>query len=156
VQMRTQKPKGEESDDFFFTMSELRGFIADNLASGRPWYAGFSIAKTAEKSPRFIHYYRSKDNLGALWPDEKKGLLTMIDHLDDAEQALVRSIHLAIRQRFGQIASEAEHSATMHKRFEGAREKWRLAFAGAKTLDQLRAALADLWSRAGFNAELRE
>ena len=35
-------------------------------------------------------------------------------------------------------------------------ERQRLAFAGAKTADALRHALADLWSRAGSNRELQK
>ena len=43
----------------------------------------------------------------------------------------------------------------MKNRFQGEREHWRIAFVGAKTQDQIRAALSDLWSRAGTNAELQ-
>jgi CRISPR-associated protein Cas8a1/Csx13 len=43
----------------------------------------------------------------------------------------------------------------MRNRFRGERERLRLAFAGAKTPDQVRAALADLWSRGGTNRELQ-
>lgn len=34
-------------------------------------------------------------------------------------------------------------------------QRWRLAFAGAKTADDVRDALADLWSRSAPNAVLR-
>ena len=57
---------------------------------------------------------------------------------------------------FGAIAAEAPNPATMKNRFNGEREKWRLAFHGSKTQEQIRGALADLWSRAGANRELRE
>lgn len=81
----------------------------------------------------------------------------MNETLDDAERALVTSVHTALRQRFGQIAEETSSlpPQTRKNRFAGERERWRLAFAGSKTLDQVRAALADLWSRAGSNKELQ-
>jgi CRISPR-associated protein Cas8a1/Csx13 len=43
----------------------------------------------------------------------------------------------------------------MKDRFNGERDRWRFAFAGAKTPEQIRAALAELWSRAGPNGVLR-
>ncbi len=150
---------GSAGDGFFAATSALRGFITENIAAGRPWSAGFTSATTGGKKPRFIHYYRDRDrnNLGALYPDEKKGLIAMLPHLEDSERALVRSVHLALRQRFGAIAEECrDNPATMKNRFQGERDKWRLAFAGSKTPEQIRAALADLWSRAGSNAELKE
>jgi CRISPR-associated protein Cas8a1/Csx13 len=44
----------------------------------------------------------------------------------------------------------------MRNRFGGEYDRWRLAFAGAKTADQFRKALCDLFSRAGSNPVLRE
>jgi CRISPR-associated protein Cas8a1/Csx13 len=150
---------GSTDDGFFAATSALRAFIAENIATGRPWFTGFAIATTGGKKPRLIHYYRDRDknNLGALYPDEKKGLIAMLPHLEDSERALVRSVHVALRQRFGAIAEECrDNPATMKNRFQGERDRWRLAFAGSKTPEQIRAALADLWSRAGSNAELKE
>lgn len=146
----------EDGAGFFPARSALRAFLTDNIASGRHWFAGFATAATGGKNARFIHYYRERDNLGALYFEERKGLAAMLKHLEEAEQALVNSVHLALRNRFGAIASEAEgNTATMKNRFKGERERWRLAFAGAKTCEQIRAALADLWSRAGANKELQ-
>jgi CRISPR-associated protein Cas8a1/Csx13 len=150
------KKKGE-LDGFFGSPSVLRGFTTENLAQGRPWHHGFATAKTAEDRPHFIHYFRAREGLGALrFPDDKKGLQVMTDHLDESESTLVRSVHTALRQRFGAIWDETRtNPAAFGKRCQGEREKWRLAFAGAKTRDQVRFALADLWSRAGTVKELQ-
>lgn len=148
-----------DEDGFFAATSALRAFVAENLARGRRWFRGFATATTGGKRPRFIHYFRSRDgkNLGALYPEERKGLTTMLQHLDDSEAVLVRAVHVALRQRFGAIAEECRElpAATRNNRFDNERERWRHAFAGSKTPQQIRAALADLWSRAGSNAELR-
>jgi CRISPR-associated protein Cas8a1/Csx13 len=158
--LRIRGVDGSDDDDAsaFVTTSGLRGFMAENLAAGRQWYSHFATETTGEKKPRFIHYYRSRDreNLGALWPEERKGLIHMVGKLEETEEALVRSVHTAIRQRFGRIASESPNPATRHNRWESEREHWRLAFRGAKTPDQIRSALADLWSYAGTNRELQE
>lgn len=80
----------------------------------------------------------------------------MIQSLDGAERSLIASIHTALRQRFGAIADETTgNPAAFKNRCQGERDKWRLAFAGARTHDQVRHALADLWSRAGTIAELQ-
>jgi CRISPR-associated protein Cas8a1/Csx13 len=150
-----KKGKAPERAGFFVASSALRAFITENLAAGRPWYADFASATDAER--RFIHHYRAEDNLGALFPEERKGLIAMLKHLEDAEQILVESVHVALRQRFGAIAEESQgNRVAMSNRMKGERESWRLAFAGAKTADQVRAKLAELWSRAGPNRTLQE
>lgn len=157
---RVRQAGGDDSDDdasFFVTTSALRSFVASNLALGRRWYDGFAVERTPEKKPRFLHAFRDKKNLGAMFLDERKGLITMVErHLGEAEAALVRSVHVALRQRFGAIAEESSSiQATMKNRMGHESEKWRMAFAGAKTQEQVRGALADLWSRAGPNSELQ-
>src|SRR5262249_36016625 len=92
---------------------------------------------------------------------ERKGLNAMTDTATfwdhDGEAAVVRAVHEALRKRYGRIADENKSNvAAMRKRFEGEYDRWRLAFAGAKTPDQFRGALCDLFSRAGNNAVLRE
>ncbi|HVY62873.1 MAG TPA: type I-MYXAN CRISPR-associated Cas8a1/Cmx1 [Planctomycetota bacterium] len=158
--LRSAEDEADEKASFFVATSALRAFVAENLASGRPWYQGFTGATTGGKKPRFIHYFRARDGkgLGALYLDERKGLVAMLKHVEEAEGALIRSVHTALRQRFGAIADECKGLplATLKNRFAGERDRWRLAFAGSKTPAQIRAALADLWSRAGANKELRE
>jgi hypothetical protein len=40
----------------------------------------------------------------------------MLEHLDAAEKVLVRSVHIALRQRFGAIADESkDNQVTMKK-----------------------------------------
>jgi CRISPR-associated protein Cas8a1/Csx13 len=149
---------GNEAPGFFASASALRGFIAENLAAGNPWFQGFATAKVGLKRPRYLHQFRQKDNLGALLPAEKKGLWIMIETTQDPEKILIYSVHTALRQRFGAIWDETKNLAaqTRKNRLNGERERWRLAFAKAKTPQQIRAALADLWSRAGSNRELKE
>jgi CRISPR-associated protein Cas8a1/Csx13 len=144
--------------NFFVASSALRAFITDNLASERRWYEGFATATdTTGSKRRFLHTFRTQDNLGALFPEERKGLIAMVQHLEDAEQVLVESVHVALRQRFGAIADETRgNPAARRNRWNAERDRWRLAFAGAKTLEQVREKFADLWSRAGPNRALQE
>lgn len=143
----------------FVARSWLRWLAAENLARGRRWYDGFATATTDENRPRWVHRFRTRDDkLGALYSEDRKGLEIMTNDLDLSERTLVESVHIALRQRFGAIADESRGDgiAAMRNRWNRERDRWRHAFAGAKTQEQVRSALADLWSRAGANRALRE
>ena len=129
--------------------SVVRPLIADNLARQRPWYEGFLHLMTALDS----NNKPIRDQLKY----ETKGLHTMIKEIPwnhEGEASIVRAVHVALRQRYGQIAADSS-GPTRRKRFEKEYDKWRLGFAGAKTPDQFRNAICDLFSRAGGNAELK-
>lgn len=136
----------------FWSDSIVRPLIADNLARGQPWYRHFTEIMTGNdpvsKKPK-----RQKLNF------EKEGLRAMIEKVpwrDEGEGAVVRAVHEAMRCRLGAIAEENKNNAVARKKRSQAEfEKWRLAFAGSKTMDQFRKALCDLVSRAGANKVLR-
>jgi CRISPR-associated protein Cas8a1/Csx13 len=135
------------SVEWFFTDSRIRPLIAENLAAGLPWYTNFvRLVSDPQKAKSTLF--------------ERKGLHAMIEKItwDNAgAEAIVTAVHEAIRQRFGRIAEENRgNEVAMKKRWGREYERWRLAFVGAKTADQFRDSLADLWSRAGSNAVLRE
>ena len=148
-------PRQTKKGEYFWPKSHLRPFIAENLASGRPWYAGFTRLMTAKdetmKKPKPI-----RDSLKF----ERGGLHTMTQEIPwdhPGEEVIVRAVHEAMRCRYGRIAAEnAQNQGTMKNRMTREYERQRLAFVGAKTADALRHALADLWSRAGSNSVLRE
>jgi CRISPR-associated protein Cas8a1/Csx13 len=142
-----------EKTEWFWADSIVRPLVANNLASCRPWYQGFVELMTkidpANKRPL-------RDKLSF----EKKGLYAMIETSawqDRGEATVVRAVHEAMRRRFGQIASENQKNvAARKKRWQGEYDRWRLAFAGAKTADQFRRSLCDLLSRAGINPVLQQ
>ena len=150
-------PKKNRPGDIFVVPNSLRAFVADNLARGRAWYAGFADARDVRDRDRFLHLRWEANNLGALRLEEANGVRAMNETLEEAERLLVLSVHNALSRRFGVIADENQNNErAMKNRFNRERERWRLAFAGAKTREQLRFALADLWSRAGQIQELVE
>jgi CRISPR-associated protein Cas8a1/Csx13 len=132
--------------------SVIRPLVAENLAVGRPWYAGFGRLLTAVDA--------NGKPLREKLSFERKGLHDMIntsmlwDH--EGEAAVVQAVHEALRSRYGVIADENRtNQVAMRKRFDGEYDRWRFAFAGAKTADQFRTALCDLFSRGGSNKVLR-
>lgn len=148
-------PRQTKKGESFWPKSYTRPFIAENLALGRPWYAGFTRLMTAKdetmKKPKPIRDFLKF---------ERGGLHTMTEEIPwdhSGEKAIVRAVHEAMRCRYGRIAAEnIRNQAAMKNRMTREYERQRLAFVGAKTADALRHALADLWSRAGSNSVLRE
>lgn len=84
-------------------------------------------------------------------------MISKIQWEDHGESTVVKAVHEAVRMRYGQIADENKGKpGTMINRWRGEYDRWRLAFAGAKTADQFRHSLCDLVGRAGPNSVLRE
>jgi CRISPR-associated protein Cas8a1/Csx13 len=143
-----------ERQESFRTDSIVRPLIADNLALGRKWFAGFTNLMT-KINPATGKPYRDQLQF------ERKGLHDMIEDEkmwdEDGERTIVQAVHQAIRGRYAQIADENKNSpVAMRNRFSGEYDRWRLAFAGAKTPDQFRRGLCDLFSRAGRNSVLQK
>ncbi len=145
--------KNERTGEYFWPKSHVRPLVADNLASGRPWYARFIRLMTAQDqlSGKPIRNYLSF---------ERKGLHAMTKEIrweQPGEETVVRAVHEAVRCRYGRIAAENTRNPIARKnRMKREYERLRLAFAGAKTADSFRHALTDLWSRAGSNSVLKE
>jgi CRISPR-associated protein Cas8a1/Csx13 len=143
-----------ERQEPFRADSIVRPLVAENLALGKKWYAGF-IKLITKINPATGKPYRDQIQF------ERKGLHDMISDntmWDEAgERTVVQAVHEAIRGRYAQIADENKtNPVAMRNRFGGEYDKWRLAFASAKTPDQFRKALCDLFSRAGRNAVLQK
>jgi CRISPR-associated protein Cas8a1/Csx13 len=143
-----------ERNESFRADSIVRPLIAENLALGKKWYAGF-IRLMTKINPATDKPYRDQLQF------ERKGLHDMIADnkmWDEAgERFVVQAVHEALRGRYAQIADENKtNPVAMRNRFSGEYDRWRLAFAGSKTPDQFRKALCDLFSRAGRNSVLQK
>ncbi len=151
---RGKKKIVKEHREVFRTDSIVRPLIAENLALSRPWYSGF-VKLVTRINPATNKPYREQLTY------ERKGLHAMISDetmWDSASEAtIVCAVHEAIRSRYGQIAEENKaNPVAMKNRFRNEYDRWRLAFAGAKTADQFRKTLCDLFSRAGRNIVLQQ
>jgi CRISPR-associated protein Cas8a1/Csx13 len=139
--------------EYFWSDSIVRPLVADNLARGQPWYRGFVNLMTkldpVSKKPLRLKLVFEKEGL--------KAMTQKIAWQDQGESAVVSAVHESLRRRFGAIASENKgKTGTMKNRMSNEFDKWRLAFAGAKTADQFRHSLCDLFARSGMNSVLRE
>jgi CRISPR-associated protein Cas8a1/Csx13 len=150
---RGKKKTTTERTEWFWVDSIVRPLVADNLAQGQPWYRGF-VELMIKLDPVNKRPIREKLFF------EKEGLHAMIEKIpwsDHGESTVVRAVHEALRRRFGQIANENKGKPAARKnRWKREYDRWRLAFAGAKTPDQFRRSICDLFSRAGINTVLQE
>jgi CRISPR-associated protein Cas8a1/Csx13 len=99
-------------------------------------------------------------------PFERGGLNAMISDTqmwdDKGEELVVKAVHEAIRQTLGRIKQETDGSGdkppsqATKNRWSKFQETLRLALAGAKTANDARHALCDLFSRAGHVPVLME
>jgi CRISPR-associated protein Cas8a1/Csx13 len=156
VEQSTGKGKNKVTTtrrESFRTDSIVRPLVAENLALGRKWYAGI-VKLMTKTNPATDKPYRDQLQY------ERRGLHDMISDNNMWDQAgestVVQAVHEALRGRYAQIADENQNNpVAMRNRFGGEYDKWRLAFAGSKTVDQFRKALCDLFSRAGRNTVLQ-
>ena len=130
--------------------SIVRPLAADNLAAGRRWYRDFWRLMQDRQCRKTIEYER-KELSNMLQPD-------ISDFWEnEAEKTVVKAVHEALSRRYGAIADQYKTNRTgRENKWENEYERWRLAFAGAKTADRFRNALCDLLSRAGPSGCLRD
>ncbi len=147
-----QKTVTKRSESFWVD-SIVRPLVATNLARGRPWYHNFVelMTKIDPVSKRPL-----RDKLFF----EKKGLKAMVETVpwsDTGESTIVNAVHKSLSVRYGIIYDQNKDNRTAReKRWKNEYDRWRLAFAGAKTSEQFRRSLCDLFSRAGVNSVLQE
>ena len=155
---RGKRKTTTERRESFRLDSIVRPLVAENLALGLKWYAGFVNLMT-KKNPATGKPYR--DHLHF----ETKELHAMIAETkmwdQGGEQLVVEAIHQAMRQRMAQIRSETDGdtskvlSQATKNRWDRFRERLRLSLCGAKKEGDVRFALMDLFSRAGNIPALR-
>jgi CRISPR-associated protein Cas8a1/Csx13 len=141
-----------ERKESFRADSVVRPLVAENLALGRHWYAGF-VRLMTKLNPATGHPYRNQ------LPFERGGLHAMISDSriwdDEGEALVVKAVHEAIRQSLGRIKQDTDGpgekppSQATKNRWTKFQETLRISLAGAKTANDARHALCDLFSRAG-------
>lgn len=141
-----------ERQESFRADSVVRPLVAENLALGRRWFTGF-VRLMTKINPATGNPFRNQ------LPFERGGLHAMISDPqmwdDQGEALVVKAVHEAIRQTLGRIKQETDGpgdkppSQATKNRWKKFQETLRLALAGAKTANDARHALCDLFSRAG-------
>jgi CRISPR-associated protein Cas8a1/Csx13 len=160
---RGKQKQVTERQESFRIHSNVRPLVAENLALGRPWYASFTRL--------FFVFDAGGNRVRDRLHFEREGLNAMIKSnemwTDEAAPRLVQAVHEAIRRNLGRIRDETDGkgreetdaksrplSQATKNRWDKFRERLRISLAGAKTREQVRFALCDLFSRGGQNAVL--
>ena len=127
--------------------SAARGLVADNVASGKPWYSGFADMMSQEQFRNKLFY-------------ERRGLHDMVEqsHFDqERERIFVKACHQAWRSRMAQLYERAKkENIASEPLINRERERFRVALTRCKNADTLRETVTDFWARAGTISELGE
>lgn len=140
--------------EYFWKDSVFRSFVADNLVQDKYWFEGFTqFSKKLD--------FSGKNTMWTLLRYEKKELNEMVndEKLDwklDGAKTLVLAVQEALRNLYGKASSSAPSKAAIGNRLDSEYEKWRIAFAGAKTPEQFRNSFADMLSRAKTNSQMAD
>jgi CRISPR-associated protein Cas8a1/Csx13 len=149
----------------FIRLPAARGRIADNLVSGRPWYTDLFIPLIWNLDEA----ERERKKLGAsierAWFQtvcfQRSKLMKLIAEDDmwdtEAEKVFVESFWETLDALYAQEAAATERggSRTVTERFEDLNDEIRRRLTQAKTRTLLRAALADLFAKAGRQKTIR-
>lgn len=149
---RGRQRRVTERQEHFRAESIVRPLIAENLALGRKWYEGF-VRLYTKINPATDKPFRNQ------LPFERGGLNAMIEDRemwdDDGEAHIVQAVHEAIRYTLGRIREDTDGSGN-RPLSQATKNRWtkfqdtlRISLAGAKTANDARHALCDLFSRAG-------
>jgi CRISPR-associated protein Cas8a1/Csx13 len=154
---KTRKASDEGKAESYWIESVVRPFIADNLAQGRPsWYADFARLVQSVDAAKKVSY-------------EHKGLQLMATNTQfttDQERRFILTMHRAMARVRSKIYREilGDDAAKKHlkpnqavfNRWNRFGERLRLSLVGAKTVNQVQAAISELLSRRGYVKELRD
>ncbi len=129
---------------YVVTTSLARALVAENIASGRDWFANFSRLMCSSELAKSMGY-------------EKGGIKKMVDQISwpsEADKKFVEAIHLAMRNRYGTMAFRAKQRGE-NIRFDREFERMRTGLMRAKNAQTLRAELADFFAKGGINKVLQ-
>jgi CRISPR-associated protein Cas8a1/Csx13 len=150
----------------FIKLPAARGRIADNLVSGRPWYADLIVPQVWDLDE--TERQRKKQpgsSLERLWFQaicyQRSKLMKLIAEDDmwdtEAEKVFIEAFWEALDSLYAQEASATERggSRSVTERFEDLNDDIRRRLTQAKTRSLLRSVLADLFAKAGRQKSIR-
>jgi len=139
--------KPQEGEPFWY-IPVVRGLIASNLATGKPWYSGFADLMHDKAVRNSIFRY------------ERKGIFHMVKQAsfpEEAQRTFVEACHEAWYRRLGQLAERSRtENVSFDKLVQQEREKWRTRLSRSKNAAGLRETITDYWARSGSLSVLRE
>jgi CRISPR-associated protein Cas8a1/Csx13 len=151
------RSEGEDgTQEVYWVDSVVRPLVADNLANGRAWHAGFRdlcAAKDDGGKSRWEKIKYESEGLNGMMNDK-----TTLP--DECESVLVEAVHQAIRAHLRRIRQDTDGDKALSQatknRWDRFKERLRLDLVGAKTLEQCRQALCTLFGKAGSVPALQE
>jgi len=136
------KAKAEEGS--FIATSFAREMIAENLARGYSWYAGFAEQVNSNEQFKQLCY-------------ERGGLNEMVmkTEMDDRERWFVQACHEAIRFTYGRLSQKTQDRGEFTN-FDRENIRIRTGLTRCKNAESFREFITSFWARAGRIPTLQE
>ena len=130
----------------FVTTFSAREFIADNLASGKPWYRDITSYLSNQETRDQLLYERKELN----------EMVRTASFDDESERLFIEICHESWRRRLGKLGQRAaSEGANFQSLASKEAERLRSSLIRCKNAETLRETVVDFWSRAGANRALR-
>ena len=127
----------EHQSGNFISPNLSRGFIADNLVRGLPWWFNFSTTTDSQELFKRINY-------------ERDGLYNMIQNArwdEEAQKLFVRACHEALRKIYAKIYGRTKEDE--YAQIERENERIRSELLRCVDAESFRSFILRFWSRAG-------
>jgi CRISPR-associated protein Cas8a1/Csx13 len=135
----------EKDNTSWVATNFAREMIADNLARGKPWFAGLS--ENVNSSELFKQLTYERDGLNKMVKSQSL-------QWSDRERLFVQSCHEAISRTYRQLADRTKEGEEI--RFKKVNEKFRAGLGRCKSPNTFREFITDFWARAGSVPVLKE
>lgn len=137
----------KEPEHHFVRPFTAREMVADNVAAGRYWYAGFAEYMSGKETRTSLQYERK----------ELSEMTQQAEYDHPNERIFIKTCHEAWRRQLGQLGDRSRREGASFQRLAtGEYERHRSSLARCKNAAVLRATLTDFWARAGSLPALQE
>jgi len=135
-----------EPERYFVITYSAREFIADNIASGKPWYGNLAKHLANKESRQHLQYERK----------ELHEMVQAASFESENERLFIEVCQESWRRRLGKLGQRAISERTSFSMLANKEaEHLRNSLTRCKNADTLRETVVDFWSRAGANRLLQ-
>lgn len=136
-----------EPERYFVATYTVREIIAENIATGKPWFDNFSTYFANKELRKQILYERKELN----------EMVNKADYEHGMERLFISTCHEAWRRQLGRLGERARRENALFSTLVNREaEKLRMSFARCRNAKDLRETVVDFWARSGPVKTLQE
>lgn len=151
------RPVKTEEGGFFWDGGVSRGLFADNIARNVLFYRNFAACMSDGRRTSVSYERVGLSELLARIEEWLEEGFEMGNHVEPVGLRFVRAMHIAIRNRFGEVSDQAQKAnENVVAVLDRERERIRVAFARVRNHETTRGAVVEFLSRTSPNAVLQQ